>query len=148
MNQILDIFQNRVLWAAVIAWFLAQALKVLLHYLLEGKLDFSRMHGLGGMPSSHCAFLWAASMSIGFQEGFFSAMFGLAVCITLVVMTDAAGVRQATGKQAAVLNRILEGMLHQGKGLDEEKLKELIGHTPIQVFAGALLGVLVGVMVG
>jgi len=68
--------------------------------------------------------------------------------MTIVVMIDAAGVRRAAGKQAEVLNRIIDDMIHEGKGIDEEKLKELIGHTPVQVFAGALLGVIVGIVLG
>ncbi len=148
MDQFIDFLGNRVLHAGVGAWFCAQILKVLLNYLLTRKMDFSRFFGLGGMPSSHAAFLCAVSMAIGFQEGFSSAVFALAACITMVVMIDAAGVRRAAGKQAAVLNRIIDDMIHEGKGIDEEKLKELIGHTPVQVFAGALLGVIVGVVLG
>lgn len=148
MEQILSVFHNSALRAGFWAWFFAQALKVLIHFVIHRKFDASRMVGLGGMPSSHTSFLCAASMSIGFQEGFSSAIFGLSACITMVVMTDAAGVRRAAGKQAAVLNRIIDDMIFSGKGIDEEKLKELIGHTPVQVFAGALLGILVGVIAG
>ena len=148
MQEFSAIFSNNVLFVAAISWLTAQGMKVLITFILQRKLDLSRMLGLGGMPSSHAAFLCAASMAIGFQEGFSSALFALATCITLVVMTDAAGVRQAAGKQAAVLNRIIDDMIHEGKGIDEEKLKELIGHTPVQVFAGALLGILVGVVFG
>ena len=148
MEQMASVFSNHILFVGFCSWLMAQGLKVLLTFIIQRKLDLSRMVGLGGMPSSHSAFLCAVSMAIGFQEGFVSAIFALSVCITLVVMTDAAGVRQAAGKQAAVLNRIIDDMIHEGKGLDEEKLKELIGHTPVQVFAGALLGILVGVVLG
>ena len=148
MEQIGVFLRNHILWVGFTAWFCAQGLKMLLHFLLTRKLDLSRMFGLGGMPSSHAAFLCAVSMAIGFQEGFSSAVFALSVCMASVVMTDAAGVRRAAGKQAAVLNRIIDDMIHEGKGIDEQKLKELIGHTPVQVFAGALLGVIVGVVLG
>ncbi|MCL2545278.1 MAG: divergent PAP2 family protein [Clostridia bacterium] len=148
MRQVAELLQNHVLWVGFWSWFAAQGIKVLLHSLLNRKLDFSRLFGLGGMPSSHAAFLCAVTMAIGFREGFSSALFALSACITMVVMIDAAGVRRAAGKQAAALNRIIDEMIHAGKGLDEEKLKELIGHTPVQVFAGALLGVLVGVVLG
>ncbi len=148
MESIFDVFRNHVLHVAVMGWFVAQLMKVVLTLLLTRKLDWSRFTGLGGMPSSHSSFMCAASMAIGFQEGFLSAMFALAVCVTLIVMTDAAGVRRAAGKQATLLNRILDDMILNGKGLDEEKLKELIGHTPVQVFAGALLGILIGVVMG
>jgi len=148
MDQIGELFQNRILWVGFWAWFSAQGLKLLLHSLLNHKLAFSRLFGMGGMPSAHSAFLCAVTMAIGFQEGFDGALFGLSACVTIVVMIDAAGVRRAAGKQAAALNRIIDDMIHDGKGLNEEKLKELIGHTPVQVFAGALLGVLVGIVLG
>ncbi|MCL2811020.1 MAG: divergent PAP2 family protein [Clostridia bacterium] len=148
MNQIAELLQNPILWVGFWGWFCAQGIKVLLHSLLNRKLDLSRMFGLGGMPSSHSAFLCAVTMAIGFREGFGGTVFALSACITMVVMIDAAGVRRAAGKQAAALNRIIDDMIHQGKGLDEEKLKELIGHTPVQVIAGALLGLLVGVVLG
>jgi len=148
MNQVVELLQNRILWVGFWAWFAAQGIKILLDYLLNRKLDLSRLFGLGGMPSSHSAFLCAVTMAIGFREGFGSAVFALSACMTMVVMIDAAGVRRAAGKQAAVLNRIIDEMIHEGKGIDDEKLKELIGHTPVQVFAGALLGVLVGVVLG
>ncbi|MDR3050646.1 MAG: divergent PAP2 family protein [Oscillospiraceae bacterium] len=134
---------NHVLFVAFWGWFVAQLMKVLLTWALTKKLDLSRLTGLGGMPSSHSSFLCAASMTIGFQVGFGSALFALATCVTLVVMTDAAGVRRHAGTHAAVLNRIIEDMIRDGKGLNEERLKELIGHTPLQVIAGALLGILV-----
>lgn len=148
MEQVMSIFQNHILQVAFWAWFSAQALKVLLNFLLTRRFDASRMFGLGGMPSSHASFLCAVSMAVGFQEGFLSTLFGLSTCITMVVMVDAAGVRRAAGKQAAVLNRIIDDMIHEGKGIDEEKLKELIGHTPVQVFAGALLGIFIGIILG
>ncbi len=148
MSQILELFQNHVLLVGCCGWLAAQVLKMVLHGLIHHTFDISRLFGLGGMPSSHTSFLTAASMAIGFQEGFHTAIFGLAVCMTLVVMTDAAGVRRAAGKHAMVLNRIIADMIHEGKGIDEERLKELIGHTPVQVLAGALLGVIVGVVLG
>lgn len=148
MNQIAELLDNRILWVGFWAWLSAQGLKLLLHSLINHRLDFSRMFGLGGMPSSHSAFLCAVTMAIGFQQGFDGALFALSACTTMVVMIDAAGVRRAAGKQAAVLNRIIDDMIHEGKGIDEEKLKELIGHTPVQVFAGALLGIIVGVVLG
>ena len=149
MEQVLDAVRNHVLWVAIWAWLSAQVLKVLIELMLTRKLDVSRMFGLGGMPSSHTAFISAATMAIGFHDGFHSTLFGFAVCVSCIVMTDAAGVRRAAGKQATVLNRIVQDMIHhQGKGVDEEKLKELIGHTPVQVFAGALLGIIVGVVLG
>lgn len=147
MEQIMGIFSNYVLRIGFAAWLSAQVLKVLITWLLTRQMDWSRLFGLGGMPSSHAAFVCAISMALGFHEGFHSAIFGLSACVSLVVMTDATGVRRETGNQAKVLNRIIDDMIYEGKGIDERKLKELIGHTPVQVFAGALLGILVGVLV-
>lgn len=148
MDTLIDILGNRILWTGLVAWFSAQLIKVALTLMLQKKFDVHRFVGSGGMPSSHSSFLCAVSTAVGFQEGFSSSLFAVSVCFTMVVMYDAAGVRRAAGKQAAVLNRIIDDMFKNGKGWDDEKLKELIGHTPVQVFAGALLGVLVGVLLG
>lgn len=148
MDQFLMIFGNRVLWAGFLAWFCAQMLKVLLTLILQKRFDSSRFMGSGGMPSSHSALMCAVATTTGFQCGFDSPLFAIAVCFAFVVMYDAAGVRRAAGKQAAVLNKLVDDLIHDGKGWDDEKLKELIGHTPIQVVAGALLGVLLGVWIG
>ncbi len=148
VETLLAILGNRILWTGLIAWFTAQLIKVLLTLMLQKKFDVHRFVGSGGMPSSHSAFMCAVSTAVGFQEGFSSSIFAISVCFTMVVMYDAAGVRRAAGKQAAVLNRIIEDMFTNGKGWDDEKLKELIGHTPVQVVAGALLGVLIGVLLG
>lgn len=148
MDTLIEIIGNRILWTGLIAWFSAQLIKVILTLMLQKKFDVHRLFGSGGMPSSHSSFLCAVSMAVGFQEGFSSSLFAVSVCFTMVVMYDAAGVRRAAGKQAAVLNRIIDDMFKNGKGWDDEKLKELIGHTPVQVMAGALLGILVGVLLG
>lgn len=148
MDRVFMIAGNRVLWAGILAWFIAQALKVILTLILHKRFDLTRFWGSGGMPSSHSALICAVAITIGFMEGFDSALFALALCFAFIVMYDAAGVRRAAGKQAAVLNRLVDEILHDGQGLNEERLKELIGHTPIQVVAGALLGIIVGVMVG
>lgn len=143
-----DLADNRILLAGILGWFSAQGLKVVLTYLLTHKWDFSRFFGSGGMPSSHSAFFCAVTTAIGFKEGLASSLFSLSLCFTVIIMYDAAGVRRAAGQQAAVLNRILDDMFNKGQGLDEKKLKELIGHTPVQVVAGALLGVAIGILVG
>lgn len=148
MSQVFMIAGNHVLWAGVLAWFIAQTLKVLLTLLLHGHFDSSRFWGSGGMPSSHSALMCAVATTVGFQCGFDSPTFALAVCFAFVVMYDAMGVRRAAGKQAAVLNRVVDEVFYQGKELNQERLKELIGHTPIQVIAGALLGVMIGIIVG
>lgn len=148
MNQVLRIADNRVLGAGILAWFIAQVLKVILTLILQKHFDSSRFWGSGGMPSSHSALMCAVATTVGFQCGFDSPLFAMAICFAFVVMYDAAGVRRAAGKQAAVLNRLVDEIIYEGKGLNDERLKELIGHTPIQVVAGALLGVIIGVIVG
>ena len=148
MSQFLMIFSNRALWAGALAWFVAQMLKVILTLILQHRFDASRIMGSGGMPSSHSALMCAMATAVGFQSGFDSSIFALAVCFAFVVMYDAAGVRRAAGKQAAVINRILDSMINEGESFNSERLKELIGHTPIQVFAGALLGIVIGILMG
>lgn len=146
MDVIFEILNNRVIQAAALAWAIAQGLKVILTLILSGRFDGSRILGSGGMPSSHSAMTCAMLAVIGFREGFSSSVFALAFCFSGVVMYDAAGVRRSTGKNAEVLNHLIEGLVGNGFEFNEERLKELVGHTPIQVFAGALLGILVGTL--
>ena len=145
MSVVLEILSNRIIQAAALAWAIAQGLKVLLTFMISKKFDSTRVFGSGGMPSSHSAMTCAMLMMIGFTEGFGSSVFALAFCFSGVVMYDAAGVRRSTGKNAAVLNRLIDRLYTDGS-FDEEHLKELVGHTPIQVLAGALLGILVGTL--
>lgn len=140
-----QLFQNKVLVSAAIGWFLAQGIKVILSLIYDDKFDFTRISGCGGMPSSHTAFVSAAAVSTGLTEGFSSAAFALSIVFLFVVMTDAAGVRRAAGKQAAVLNDILDNVVHN-KGVPPTKLKELLGHTPLEVIAGLMLGIAVGII--
>lgn len=147
MNVFRDLFTNRVVIAAFTAWAIAQGLKVILTLALSRKLDTTRFFGSGGMPSSHSAMVCAMVTAIGFSEGFGSPICALACCFAGVVMYDAAGVRRSTGKNAAVLNHLLDGLAGNGFVFDEERLKELVGHTPVQVMAGALLGIFVGTLI-
>ena len=147
MGVILEILGNRVIQAAALAWAVAQALKVMLTLAISRRFDKSRVLGSGGMPSSHSAMACAMLMTIGFREGFSSSIFALAFCFSGVVMYDAAGVRRSTGKNAAVINQLMDMLSGNGYTFDEKRLKELVGHTPIQVLAGALLGVLVGALI-
>lgn len=140
------ILHNHVLFAGIIGWFLAQALKIPIYYLVEKKWDWSRFHGSGGMPSSHTAMSVAATVLAGALYGFDSPVFGLGVIFTSVVMYDATGVRRETGKQATIINRILEDLLINGKPVSDEELKELVGHKPIEVACGAILGITIAVV--
>ncbi len=138
---ILDqILHNTTLLAAVLAWFVAQALKVILTLLSERRLDLGRMYGSGGMPSSHSALVTAMTTCIGKIYGFDAPIFAVSCVFSLVVMYDAAGVRRAAGKQAKAIKYLFT---HVNVPL-EENLKELLGHTPAQVVCGAILGIFIG----
>jgi hypothetical protein len=127
-------------------WFFIQAFKVLYDLVTTKKFNFKRIMGAGGMPSSHTAVVTGISTMIGKTEGVNSPIFALSVCFACVVMYDATGVRRAAGKQAALLNKIIET-----PGLTtmqvSEKLVEVLGHTPFQVFVGAIIGIIVGLLV-
>lgn len=148
MGVFLEIIGNRIIQSAVLAWAVAQLIKVVLTLAISRRFDSTRVLGSGGMPSSHSAMACAMVTTIGFREGFGSSMFALAFCFAGVVMYDAAGVRRSTGRNAAVINHLLDGLAGNGFALNDERLKELVGHTPIQVLAGALLGVLIGILIG
>ena len=144
MNLMQIITSNIYINATVTAWFIAQLIKVLLVFYVEKKFDLSRFMGSGGMPSSHSASVCALMVSVARGMGITSAVFALCFVFAVIVMHDAAGVRRAAGQQAAVLNKIMESWQTADGELFEKQLKELIGHTPLQVFLGAVLGVIVG----
>ncbi|MDD6041667.1 MAG: divergent PAP2 family protein [Clostridia bacterium] len=143
MHPISGILHNHVLYAALIGWFMAQALKIPIYYLVEGKWDWHRFHGSGGMPSSHTSMVVSASIMLGALNGFDSALFAAALVFSSVVMYDATGVRRETGRQAEIINQILQDVLINGRPISNVELKELIGHKPIEVAAGAILGILI-----
>ncbi len=138
------IIKNDVLIISFLGWFIAQSLKILVEFVKAGRWDFSRMIGSGGMPSSHSSLVTSMATSIGMLEGFNSTIFALAFGMACIVMYDASGVRLAVGKQAKILNIILEDA--QKHKIEAERLKELVGHTPIQVYAGAILGILIAII--
>lgn len=137
-----ELIANKCVWIPVITWFLVQIFKVIRELLRDKKVDFKRIWGAGGMPSAHTACVSSLAMSIGLTEGFGSTIFAFSAVFAFVVMYDAAGVRRACGKQARVLNQIIES---EGKDINiQEKLVEFIGHTPVEVFCGAITGVILG----
>jgi len=138
----IDFINNKVLLCCIVSWFIAQLLKIFLTYRTSKKIDLTRLVGSGGMPSSHTSFVMALSTAVGKISGWDSPVFAVSLCFAFVVMYDAAGVRRAAGNQAKILNLIIEDIF-QHKPLQNEKLKELIGHTPKEVFAGALLGIII-----
>lgn len=131
---------------ALISWFVAQVIKVILVLFTSKKLDISRFVGSGGMPSSHSALVCSLTTAIGCIEGFSSSIFALSAVLSLVVMYDAAGVRRAAGQQAKILNMIIDDWGKKSYAETEKKLKELLGHTPKEVFVGALLGVAIALI--
>lgn len=129
----------------IVAWLIAQFAKVAVQSARERRLDFRILASMGGMPSSHSAMVMALTSAIARLNGLGSAAFAIALIFSVVVMYDAAGVRRAVGHQAAILNRIVDDVLAK-QGFREERLLELLGHTPIQVLSGAALGILVGLI--
>lgn len=143
-----EFFQNRVLFAAVLAWLAAQILKVLLEWLLHKRLSAERLWGAGGMPSAHSSMVCALTVSMARFYGVSSPVFALSVMFSFVTIYDAMGVRRETGEHARLLNKYLKQMKPQDDddSSPEIDLKEYIGHTPMEVLAGVLLGILVGVL--
>lgn len=145
MKDIIDFSRNYIFWTSVAAWIIAQGIKVALGVFRERKFNFRWFVGTGGMPSSHAAGVSALATSIGVTYGFGSAIFAVTLLFTLIVLFDAQGVRLSTGRQAEILNKMLDD-IYWKKKLDEEKLKEFIGHTPVEVLAGAFLGIVVSLL--
>ncbi len=136
---------SRIFWSCLTAWFVASLLKILIHFLYQGRIDFRLLVGTGGMPSSHSAFVTSLATAVGLEEGWSSPVFMLALGFAIVTMNDAQGVRRASGHQAEILNIIVDDM-YQKKPFKPERVKELLGHTPIQVFIGAAIGVLICIL--
>jgi len=132
-----------ILFIIIIAWFVAQSIKVVLGVIREKRFNFKWFVGTGGMPSSHASAVSAMTTSVGINNGFDSPLFAVAVLFTIVVLFDAQGVRRASGQQAEILNKILDD-IYWKKRIKEDRLKELLGHTPVEVLTGTGLGVLIG----
>ena len=136
-----------IILSAIISNFLAQFYKFVVYLIVYKQINFKRLIQTGGMPSSHSAFMMAMTTSTGILAGFNSIAFAIALTMSLVVMYDAAGLRRAVGRQASVLNQIMAEIFSEHPHLSTQKFKELLGHTPIEVFIGALLGSAVAVWV-
>ena len=145
MSILPGIFHNAILVSSVTAWFIAQLLKLAINLFLIRKLNFQLLYSSGGFPSSHSSMVSALTLGIGKYYGWDSPIFAVSAIYGMVVLYDAAGVRRAAGKQAEVLNKLVE-KLSQGSDLAQDRLKELIGHTPFEVFGGALVGIIVGLV--
>ncbi len=133
------------LLAPLVAWAIAQAAKVILTSVRQRRLNLRVLAETGGMPSSHAAIVMGMTTAVGKYAGVSSAAFAIALIFSFVVMYDAAGLRRAAGRQAAILNRLVEDLVHM-RGMQEQKLRELLGHTPVEVVVGAVLGIVVGLI--
>ena len=139
-------FQYKYLITPFLIWFCIQAFKVFYDLVTTKKFNFKRILGAGGMPSSHSAVVTGLATMIGKSQGLESPIFALAVVFAFVVMYDAAGIRRAAGKQAKLLNKIIETPGLTGVQVSE-KLVEVLGHTPTQVLVGAIIGIIVGLII-
>ncbi len=139
------LFENRILLAAALAWSIAQVSKVALELIVQHKLNLRRFVSSGGMPSSHAALVMGLTAAVGHVAGVESAEFAISLVLASIVMYDAAGVRRAVSIQARILNQMIDEAF-KGQPFAEQRLRELIGHTPVQVFVGAILGVIIGLL--
>ena len=138
---------NEILTVSLLSWFVAQVLKTIINFVLLGRFQLERMWGDGGMPSAHSATVCAMVIAAARSEGVSSAIFAVASVVAIITMHDAMGVRHETGEQAKVLNQMIEKWIHSEKNspfLQNMHLKEMVGHTPLQVMAGMVVGIVVG----
>ena len=140
----MTLLENPYFVVPLIAWAIAQTSKVIVDSVILHRFSVRRLATAGGMPSSHSALVVALTTIIGRLEGVQSPLFAMALIFSTVVMYDATGVRRAAGQQAMILNRLIDDLFIAHQGLRQERLRELLGHTPIEVIAGALLGIIVG----
>lgn len=139
------VFENRVLVTMLTAWLLAQIIKIPLDYLYTHRWNWALLLSVGGMPSSHTSLLTSATVAIGLYHGFDNPLFALGVAITMVVTYDAAGVRRQAGIHAQRINVLFEELL-RGQPVDQKALREVLGHTPLEVVGGVLFGIFVAIV--
>ncbi len=143
-----NIVHNWVLLVSLAASLIAQLFKLIFEFAINRKINFRVLVETGGMPSSHSALVTALATGVGQVKGWDSVEFAIATIFAIIVMYDAAGVRQAAGKQARVLNQIVDEMFQENPEFNEDRLKELLGHTPMQVVIGSMLGVVISLLGG
>ncbi len=143
MQDVGAIVHNQVLLVALASCFIAQGLKLVIELVQHQKLNVRVLVETGGMPSAHSALVAALATGIGQLKGWASTDFAIAAIFAFIVMYDAAGVRRAAGKQARVLNQIIDEFFQDEPHFSEDRLKELLGHTPVQVIAGSILGIVI-----
>lgn len=152
MNILIELLHNTVLLTSAAAWAIAQLIKTIIDFSISGKLNMERLVGSGGMPSCHSATVCSLATISLLVYGAESFQFAVTAMLAIIVMYDARGVRRETGNQAVIINEIMEYLLnplderHKDPEFSQEKLKELIGHTPLQVICGAILGIVVAII--
>jgi hypothetical protein len=139
-------YQNVTVWAGLSAWFIAQFIKLFIHFIKTHKYDPAFMFRLGGMPSSHSAAVSSVATSIGITCGFGSSIFAVSFCLAAIVMIDAQSVRRAAGQQARVVNQIVDELFKTHR-FPQHKLVEFLGHTRVEVLLGMLLGIVTALLV-
>lgn len=146
MRFIQEFLDNRIFFIVLLAWITSCVLKGLIEFIRTKRIDLSRFFGPGGMPSSHSTIVTSLATCVGIYEGFDSTLFVVCCALALIVMYDASGIRRAAGEHAKIINIIIEAWEEKNPILSDEKLKEILGHTPLQVAAGAVLGVLFAII--
>ena len=141
-----ELLHNFTFVAVFFSWFLAQTIKVIYYWIIDKQFSLWHFFEAGGMPSAHSASVTALTLGIALTQGWNSPLFTISLVFALIVMYDATGVRRAAGKQAEILNKIVDDIYANGK-VRIEKLKEILGHDPIEVFAGATLAIIVTALV-
>ena len=132
--------------AVILSWFISQVIKVIRGVLTRRRFNFRWLFDTGGMPSSHSATVGSLATAVGLYYGFGSMPFLITFIFTIITLSDAAGVRRSVGRQAGILNKMLDDLYEKGQ-VPDTRLKELLGHTPIEVFAGAFLGVVISLII-
>ncbi len=146
-NMIFDVFENPFIITVACSWAVVQICKGLLHWAIYKKFELKRFFGDGGMPSAHAATVASLATISGMYYGFNSFEFAVCTIIAIIVCRDAVGVRMETGKQSRIINELRDYVLEIGKGeIDDTKLKEFVGHTPLQVAVGFIIGIVVSVV--
>lgn len=145
-NSVFSVFQNRVFLATMIAWVCAQTIKIVINIVKGKRFNFKWLVSTGGMPSAHSAGVMSLASAVGIQEGFNSTVFIATLIFALVIAFDAQGVRRATGQQAEILNKMMDD-IYLGRKIQEDRLKELIGHTPFEVLVGSVIGIAIATFI-
>jgi acid phosphatase family membrane protein YuiD len=141
-NPFVEVITSKICVTTILAWLISQSIKIATALILTKRFNFRLLLGAGGMPSSHAAAVSALAISVGKVTGFDSPICIATMVFAFITMFDAQGVRRAAGAQAAILNRMVEE-IYFNRGIRPERLKEFLGHTPVEVFAGSILGILV-----